>query len=181
VTGFLVEQTLTRLSAAMMNDRSYHRRGLIVVAMAAVCWSTAGFFVRLITADVMTLLFWRGILSGAALYLVYTLTESSNGFFLVRPNWSTVGVMVASALAMICGISALRFTTVAEAMVIYATTPFITAAIAWLVMGERPSRITVMASILALSGVGVVLMDEQRGTSVIGRILALDHLLVWQL
>src|SRR5262249_8067750 len=94
------------------------------------------------------------------------------GFFPVRPNWSAMGVMVASALGMICGISALRFTTVAEVMVIYATTPFITAAVAWLVMGERPSRITMMASLLALSGLGVMLMEGQWGTSVIGRILA---------
>src|SRR5262245_14821722 len=151
-----------------MKDRSYHRQGVIVVAMAAVCWSTAGFFVRVIDADVMTLLFWRGIFSGSALYLVYTLIESRSGFFLVRPSWSVVGVMVASALGMICGISALRFTTVAEPMVIYATTPFVTAAIAWLILGERPSRITIMASLLALSGVGVMLMDGQWGTSVIG-------------
>ena len=87
-------------------------------------------------------------------------------------NWSTVGVMLASALGMICGISALRFTTVAEAMVIYATKPFMTAAVAWLVIGERPSWNTILASFVALCGVGVMLIDAQWGNSMIGRVLA---------
>src|SRR6476661_7033919 len=121
----------------------------------------------------MTLLFWRGIFSGTALFvLFFLLKEYRSAPLLGKPNWSTVGVMVTSALGMLCGISALRFTTVAEVMVIYATLPFMTAAVAWLVIGERPSWNTIFASLLALCGVGVMLVDAQWGKGMLGRFLA---------
>ena len=161
----------TTASPAVM--KRYHRWGIISVALAAVFWSTSGFFVRLISVDLMTLLFWRGIFSGTALFvLFFMLKEYRSVSVLHILNWSAVGVMVASAFGMICGISALRFTTVAEVMVIYATIPFMTAALAWLVIGERPSWNTLLASFVALCGVGVMLMDAQWGNSMIGRSLA---------
>ena len=121
----------------------------------------------------MTLLFWRGIFSGTALFvLFFVLREARGNSVLHKLNWSAVGVMVASALGMICGISALRFTTVAEVMVIYATIPFMTAAVAWLFIGERPSLITILASLIALCGVAVMLVDAQWGSSSIGTLLA---------
>jgi drug/metabolite transporter (DMT)-like permease len=159
----------TTASPAVM--KRYDRWGIISVALAAVFWSTSGFFVRLISVDLMTLLFWRGIFSGTALFVLFFMLKEYRAS--VRQlNWSTVGVMLASALGMICGISALRFTTVAEAMVIYATIPFMTAAVAWLIIGERPSWTTILASLVALCGVGVMLIDAQWGNSLIGRVLA---------
>jgi drug/metabolite transporter (DMT)-like permease len=165
---------LSEASASSIVVERHRHWGVVAIAMAAVFWSTSGFFVRLITVDLMTLLFWRGIFSGTALFMVFfLLKEPRRTSEIHKLSWSTIGVMVASALAMICGISALRFTTVAEVMVIYATTPFVTAAVAWLLIGERPSRSTILASLVALCGVGVMLIDAQWGNSMIGRVLAL--------
>ena len=47
-------------------EQQQHRLGLTLVAMAALAWSSSGLFIRLITADLMTVLFWRGIFSGSA-------------------------------------------------------------------------------------------------------------------
>src|SRR4029450_9316757 len=52
-----------------------HRLGLMLVALAALFWSTSGIFVRLISADLMTLLFLRGVFSGSAVMLVHLLLE----------------------------------------------------------------------------------------------------------
>src|SRR6476619_2569723 len=83
--------------------KRYNRWGIISVALAAVFWSTSGFFVRLISVDLMTLLFWRGIFSGTALFvLFFMLKEYRSAPLLGKPNWSTVGVMVTSALGMLC-------------------------------------------------------------------------------
>ena len=46
-------------------ERRHHRLGLALVACAALCWSSAGVFTRVIGADLMTMLFWRGLFSGA--------------------------------------------------------------------------------------------------------------------
>jgi drug/metabolite transporter (DMT)-like permease len=73
---------------------------------------------------------------------------------------------------MITGIGALKNTTVADAMVIYATVPFMTAALAYLVIGERPSRSTLIGSTVALFGVGVMLWGAEMGGSLFGQFLA---------
>lgn len=53
-------------------------------------------------------------------------------------------------------ISSLKHTTVAHVAIIYATAPFITAALAWLVIKERPSRSALIASFVALLGIAAM-------------------------
>lgn len=55
--------------------QSQHRLGLWLVAGAALAWSSAGIFTRLIQADLMTMLFWRGIFSGSAVFLLFLFLE----------------------------------------------------------------------------------------------------------
>jgi len=54
---------------------------------------------------------------------------------------------------MIFFITSLRHTTVAHVAVIYATVPFVAAALGWIVMRERPTRRTIRASLAAFAGV----------------------------
>lgn len=150
-----------------------HRIGLLLAAGAALCWSTSGLFVRGISADLMTMLFWRGIFSGSAVFMLFFLIERGRSFTVLRAlGWPTLGVALLSAMAMIAGISALRFTTVADAMVIYATVPFVTAALAYVVIGEKPSRSTLVGSTVALFGVGVMLWGAKLGGSLLGQFFA---------
>lgn len=122
-----------------------HRIGLLLAAGAALCWSTSGLFVRGISADLMTMLFWRGLFSSSAVFALFFYMERGRSLGILRAlGWPALGVALLSAMSMIAGISALRFTTVADAMVIYATVPFVTAALAYVVIGERPSRSTLI-------------------------------------
>ena len=43
-----------------MHHAAEHRLGVALVTAAAVAWSLAGFFTRLIPLDAWTILFWRG-------------------------------------------------------------------------------------------------------------------------
>jgi drug/metabolite transporter (DMT)-like permease len=92
-------------------------------------------------------------------------------------GWPGVGVMCLSSLSMITGIGALRYTTVADAMVIYATVPFVTAILAWALIGERTTRATVIASLVALVGVVVMLAGSEWGGSMFGKLLAVFMML----
>ena len=153
--------------------RRNHRLGLLLVVAAALCWSTSGVFIRSISADLMTMLFWRGLFSGGSVFLLYFLMEGRNGFAILRGlRWPAFAVMVFSATGMITGIGSMRFTGVADAMVIYATVPFMTAGLAYLFIGERPSRSTMTASVLALAGVGIMLWGQPLGSSLFGQFLA---------
>jgi drug/metabolite transporter (DMT)-like permease len=154
-------------------DQSQHRLGLFLAGMAALSWSSAGIFTRLIPNDLMTMLFWRGIFSGSAIFCLFFLMEGRRGLAIIRHlRWPALVVALLSALGMITGIGSLRFTSVADAMVIYATVPFMTAGIAYLTIGEVPSRSTLLASLAALIGVGIMLSGSDWGGSMFGKFLA---------
>jgi len=147
--------------------------GAAMVAAAALFWSMGGFFVRLIDADIFTIVFWRGLVSGAAIFALFFLMEGGRALITLKSlRWPTAQAALASATSMVCGMLALRYTTVAEALVIYCLTPFITAAGAWLVIGERASRPTLVAAAIALAGVGVMMWGAALGGSVFGNLLA---------
>jgi drug/metabolite transporter (DMT)-like permease len=153
---------------------SEHRLGLIMVATAALCWSSAGLFVRGISLDLMTMLMIRGLFSGLAVFTLHCMLEGKlaiGGFR--RMGWPGVGVALLSSLSMITGIGSIRFGAVADAMVIYATVPFVTAILAWLLIGERTTRSTIIASSVALLGVLVMLAGADWGGSMLGRGLAM--------
>jgi drug/metabolite transporter (DMT)-like permease len=149
------------------------RLGLALVALAAIAWSSGGVFVRVIGADLMTMLFWRGLFSGASVMTLFLALEGRRGLaILTELRWPAYVVMVASTTAMVCGIGSLRFTTVAEALIIYATVPFVTAGLAWAAIGERPSAPTISAALVALMGVGVMLGGSSWDGSLFGKALA---------
>jgi drug/metabolite transporter (DMT)-like permease len=140
------------------SEAHYKRAGLIMVALAALCWSTGGLFVRTIETDLATMLFWRGLFSGAAVFAFFFWLEGKRVVAVLRRlRWPALAVAVASAVSMISGIGALKYTTIADALVIYATVPFVTAALAWATIGERPALHTMIASVAALAGVAVML------------------------
>jgi drug/metabolite transporter (DMT)-like permease len=154
-------------------DYRQHRLGLILVACAALCWSSAGFFTRAITADLMTMLFWRGIFSGSGVFAVFLLIERGHAFKVLKTlRWPSLAVAVLSAVGMMTGIGSLRYGTVADAMVIYATVPFVTAGLAYAFIGERPSRSTLLASGVALAGVIVMLAGSSFEGGILGKALA---------
>ena len=155
------------------HDRRRHQAGLALAAMAATAWSLSGLFTRLISADVLTLLFWRGLASGTAVMLVVLYLERGNFIATIRAmRWPSFAVMFFSAAGMVTGIGAMRYTSVAEAMVIYATAPFATAALAYVFIGEKPSRSTMLAAVVALIGVTVMVSNGGGAGSNFGRVLA---------
>jgi drug/metabolite transporter (DMT)-like permease len=146
-------------------ERSAWRLGVALAVASAAAWSTAGFFTRLIPLDLWTLLAWRGLFGAAGLFAVIAAVERGNPFarlIALRPaGWLFVAV---SAVGMVFFISSLRHTTVAHVSVIYATVPFVAAALGWLVLRERPRRSAVIASLAALAGVVVMVGFGREGT-----------------
>lgn len=149
-----------------------YRLGLVFVTGSAVAWSTAGFFTRLIPLDSWTMLAWRGIFGAIAVALVIFALEGRRSWQAFRsmgfPGWMFA---VVSAIGMIFFITSLRHTTVAHGAVIYATVPFVAAGLSWVVLGERPTRSAIIASLFALAGVMLMMGLGVEG-GLLGDILA---------
>ncbi|MGJ8618067.1 MAG: DMT family transporter [Sulfitobacter sp.] len=139
-----------------MRDAEY-RLGLLLVTASALAWSTAGLFTRIIEVDTGTMLVWRGVFGALgilAIALVMQGRQALRDFARMGvPGWVFA---IISALGMLCFISSLRLTTVAHVSFIYATVPLVAAALAWLVIGERPGRSALVASVASLLGVGII-------------------------
>ena len=149
-----------------MSETHHQRRaGFALVIAAAVAWSTAPFFTRLLPFDSWTILFWRGLFGGGCIALFLVVTGGRAGFrslIGMRANgWLVAGL---STLAMVTFIPALQFTSVANVAIIIAAQPFAAAAIAWIWLGEKASARTLLASLAALGGVAIVMSGAGGGT-----------------
>jgi drug/metabolite transporter (DMT)-like permease len=153
--------------------REQHWLGIGLNTAAAVAYSTAGFFTRLIHLDPWTILFWRGAFAG--LFIAGCLLWRYR-----RGTWAAVraiglpGLAAASlsTLATILFINAFRRTSVADVTIIFATAPFVTAALGWLWIGERESWTTLVASTGALFGVVVMVGGAVTEGHLFGDLLA---------
>ena len=93
--------------------------GTILLAASAACYSTAGFFTRLVQADSWTMLFWRGVVAGIFLSAMVMWRERGH----IRTSVRAIGrdgllVGVFSALATVCFLNAFRLSSVGDVMVI---------------------------------------------------------------
>jgi drug/metabolite transporter (DMT)-like permease len=131
--------------------------GMLLVLGAALAWSTAGFFTRVVDADLWTMLVWRGGLGAVALFVLMRLRDGPQCWRILKdaraPFWITV---MLSALAMLVFIAALTLTTVAKVSLIYAAVPFVAAVLAFLILREAPTKAALVASLLA--AIGIVIM-----------------------
>jgi drug/metabolite transporter (DMT)-like permease len=151
-----------------------HRYGVILVAAAAVLWSTAGVFVRWIELDVWTVLGWRSLFAALSLAVVIGLRNRMKIIEVVRamgvPGLAAIPVAV---VTMSTFVIALKLTTVANVMFVYATLPFVAAAIAFAWIGERPRPQVLAASGIALIGVAIVAGAAPRPQDIAGNAIAL--------
>jgi len=135
------------------------------VFAAGILYSTAGLFTRAIHLDAWTILAWRAVF-GVLFLLVWMAVEKPGGLlqaFVLAPR--DLALILPAALGGCCYILALKLTTVADVMVIYATVPFVTMAIAWLWTREVPNGRMLAAATAALVGVAVMVAGGAGGGS----------------
>ena len=157
----------------MATPHSQHRAGIALVASAAVTWSTAPFFTRLLPFDSWTILFWRGLFGGGLIAAVLLLMRGRAGLRDLTAMGSS-GWLVASlsTLGMVCFIPALQPTSVSNVAIIIATGPFVAAAFAWIWLREAVRWQTMLASLAALCGVAIIVGSTRAGSDFLGIALA---------
>ena len=157
----------------MAGAHSQHRRGVALVVAAAVAWSTAPFFTRLLPFDSWTILFWRGLFGGGLIAAILVLMQGRAGLRdLTRMGRSGWLVASLSTLGMVSFIPALQLTSVSNVAIIIATGPFVAAAFAWAWLDEAARWQTMLASLVALVGVAIIVGDARAGSDVLGIALA---------
>jgi drug/metabolite transporter (DMT)-like permease len=153
----------------MAEPHHQHRTGIVLVVAAAVAWSTAPLFTRLLPYDSWTILFWRGLFGGGFIAAFLVVMQGRAGLRELtgmRANgWLVAGL---STLAMVTFIPALQLTSVANVAIIIAAQPFAAAALAWIWFRETARLRTLLAALAALGGVAIIVSGAGGGEDVTG-------------
>lgn len=159
------------MSAIVMSGEG-RAKGVALVAASAVLFASAGVFTKLIPSDAWTILFWRGLVATAFLSGLMTVRRTFVPEVL-RMGRSGAAAAMFSTLGSVAFIPAFKETTVANVTLIYTAAPFLAAFVAWIWIGEKPSRRCMAAAVGAMAGVAVIFGAPSPGVSLRGDLLAL--------
>lgn len=149
--------------------------GMVLVVVAGIVWSTQGLIFRQIdSAGTWAVLFWRSL--GMVPVLLAFLVWRAGG----NPLPAIRGVGLAGILggiglvgAFAGAIYSIQSTTIANAVFLFAASPFLTALIGWAALGEIVRRETWAAMGVALLGIFVMVRDDLSGGAMAGNVAAL--------
>jgi len=152
-----------------------YRRGVILCLIAGVCWSTMGLGIRFAPeATVWHVLFYRSVAMTPILFLVIAFRS---GWQPIQTIHSAGRAGVVGGIGLIFafsgGIYAVQTTTVANAMFLFATAPFFTAALSWVILRERVRRATWIAMAVALIGIGIMVSEGFAVGRMVGNVTAI--------
>jgi drug/metabolite transporter (DMT)-like permease len=157
----------------MTDNVSRESLGIALVAAAAVAWSTAPFFVRLLPFDAFTILFWRGLFAGCGITVFLVLLQGRSALKdFTRLKRGGLLFAVLSAAGMLLFIPSLQLTSVANVAIILATAPFASAALAWVWFREAPRGRTVVAITVAVLGVAISVGGASTASDIRGLLVA---------
>ncbi len=148
-----------------------HKTGVILVLISALVFSSAGIFTKGVETDAWGVIFWRG-LTAAMFTLGYLIVRGELKKEISLFNGPALAVTVVMALGTVAFIPAFKLTSVANVALIYAAAPFITAAMAWTLIAERPTRIVLIASCAAFGGVCGIVAGSVGSGNLTGDLLA---------
>lgn len=147
--------------------------GVVLIVLAALSWSTAGLFPRLVSTDVFTTLFWRSLLGGITVLALQAAinkrADLTSLWKLSRPEW---GMSIMTAVAMITFIAAFFYASVADVVFIYGTFPVLTLVLSALLLHTGIKRVDVICSVVVALGVTLILWGQPTLHNAFGTLLS---------
>lgn len=152
-----------------------HKNGVLFVFAAGLLWSTVGLGIRLIEdAVVWQILLYRSISLSLFLYVLIRVRSGERPFVQIRRIGFPATVAGLSLVAAYSGgIYAIQNTSVANAMLLFATAPFMAAVLGWIVLREPVRVATWIAIAVAIGGIGIMVADKSGGVALKGSLAAL--------
>ena len=137
-------------------------KGIIITVLGVLFLIPDSLLVRLITATPLAICFWRGLLGGSLLliiYLIYGLLSKENK----RLDFTLKEILIilCIALSTICFVLSVNYTTVANTLFLLSTAPFFSIFLSYFLLGEKIRLKDLCASLIALIGVFIISLGSQ--------------------
>ena len=148
-------------------------QGAVLVACAAVCWSSGALIARLVATGPWTTNLWRSVFASAFLAIALSLVNRRS----IVAQCQALGVPGVAAAACMslsstCFILSLARTSVANTLILMAIGPYVAGVLGWLVLGERVAVRTWIAMGVALAGAVVMVSSAPSRGALAGDLLA---------
>ena len=164
----------SRIPAARVHDRR-HATGVALVLVAGLMLSLSGVTLRHIeSASGWQILFYRSLtfFVVVTLYLVFRYRTRVVRAF-VRTGRPGLVVALSLGLGSACYVFSLLLTTVANALFIISSAPFVTAVLGWVVLRERVRPLTWFTMTIALAGIAIMFVNGIQSGRLLGNVVAL--------
>lgn len=155
--------------------RGKHRRGVLLMVGATLCWAMAGILVRnMDLRDSWEITFWRSLFM--TLFISGVLLWQYGGS--VRSRMRAVGMPGVAAGALwalmyVCFILALGLTTVGNVLVLASIAPFTSALFGAIFLREHIPLRTWVTMLIAFCGIVVMFLDSLGAGGMLGNLIAL--------
>ena len=149
------------------------RLGLAYTLAGAALFVPDALLVRLIGAHVMDVAIWRGMIGGSvtlvstALFAPHLIPS-----WRVLLSWPSLFLILAQGLGSFLYLMALGQTSVANTMLLYASSPFLSALLAFVLLRERIAPMTMLCMLAVFTGVGVIASGSLGGGHLWGDFIA---------
>ena len=149
------------------------RLGLAYTLAGAALFVPDALLVRLIGANVMDVAIWRGMIGGSvtlvgtALFAPHLIPS-----WRVLLSWPSLLLILAQGLGSFLYVMALGQTSVANTMLLYASAPFLSALLAFVLLRERIAPMTMLCMLAVFTGVGVIASGSLGGGHLWGDFIA---------
>jgi len=156
-------------------DPARHRRAVVFMIVAAVCWSTGGLLVRQLSiTNAYEIVFWRSLFMTMFVAAVLVMMHGRAMPRAVRAaGYPGMLAGLLLAVSFFCFIGSVTRTTVANTFVLMSVTPLLAALAGWLVLRERVAARTWVAMASAFTGIAVMFGSAVDAGQLVGNLLAL--------
>src|SRR5947199_4862359 len=146
--------------------------GVLFAISAATVFSTAGIIVRRIDLPAWDVSFWRSVLLVATILPLVVWQRRAVWIDVRNAGLALFASAVALAGSMVAFIIALGLAPVANVLIVFGATPFITALLARLFLGEPLHRHTLAATAVATAGLALSVAGSLRAGAAAGMAVA---------
>ena len=163
-----------RTPAAQVRHRG-NATGVVLVLAGAVLLSLAGISLRVMeSASGWQILFYRSLTFFIVIFF-YLAARYRTRVIHAFVTAGRPGLVVALSLGVgsTCYVFALLLTTVANALFLLSSAPFIAAVLGWIVLRERVRPMTWIAMTVALTGISLMIVNGIQSGRLLGNIIAL--------
>lgn len=165
----------TMSAIAHLSSPQAHRRAILFMVVAAICWSSGGYLVRQLSiTNAWEIVFWRSLFMSLFVTGVLLVMHGRRMPAAVR----AVGMPGALAGFLLAGtfflfIGSLTRTTVANTFVLMSVSPLLAALAGWFILRERVPMRTWVAMAIAFIGIIVMFGGAVDAGQLLGNLMAL--------